>query len=137
MPFITTDELETHIYGENSDIISREDDAIPQAAVDGAIAEAKSYLKKYDVATVFAKTGANRNALLLIFVKDIAVWHFIQLGNPGIDIELRKTRYKAAIAWLIGVQKGDINPDLPEADDDTYASGAIQFGSNTKREQHF
>lgn len=137
MAFLTIDELNTHIYGENSDVISREDDTIPQAAVDGAIAEAKSYLRKFDVTAVFNATGSSRNALLLIFVKDIAVWHYIQLANPGIDIELREKRYNAAIAWLKGVQKGDISPDLPESDDETTASGPIQFGSNPKRNQHF
>lgn len=137
MAFLTISELGTHIYGENSEVISREDNTIPQAAVDGAIAEAKSYLKKYDITAVFGATGNARNPLLLIFVKDIAVWHFIQLGNPGIDIELREKRYNAAIAWLKGVQRGDISPDLPAADDETTASGPIQFGSNPKRNQHF
>jgi phage gp36-like protein len=137
MAFLTVTELETHIYGENSAVISRGEASIPQAAVDGAIAEAKSYLKKYDTASVFGATGSNRNALLLIFVKDIAVWHYIQLANPGIDIELREKRYNAAIAWLKGVQKGDISPDLPDADDDEHASGTIQFGSNPKKVQHF
>lgn len=137
MPFLTTEELGTHIYGENAELISRGDITIPQAAVDGAIAEAKSYLKKFDTTAVFNAAASARNALLLIFVKDIAVWHYIQLANPGIDIDLREKRYNAAIAWLKGVQKGDISPDLPETDDETFASGPVQFGSNPKRNQHF
>jgi len=136
MAFLSVSELSTHLYGESGDAINRGDETIPQSAIDGAIAEAKSYLKDYDVAAIFAATGTNRNALLLIFVKDIAVWHYIQLANPGIDMELREKRYNAAISWLKGVQRGDISPDLP-ADETTDQPGKIIFGSNLKRGNHF
>jgi phage gp36-like protein len=138
MAFLTITELKTHLYNENVDVISRSDDTIVQAAIDAAIAEAKGYLAAFDVTTVFAATGSSRNALLLVFVKDIATWHFIVLCNAGVEMELRQDRYERAVAWLKAVQKGDIAPDLPaaiEADGET--RGVIIFGSNTKREQHF
>ena len=137
MPFLTKDELKTHLYGEQVETIDRGDDTLAQSAIDGAIAEAKSYLKKYDVAAAFAQTSDNRNALLLIFVKDMAVWHFINLANPATDIDLREKRYNAAIAWLKGVQKGDISPDLPEKEITEETPGDIIYGSNPKRNQHF
>lgn len=136
MSFLTKTELSTHLYGEQVDVISREDDTIVESAIDGAIAEAKGYLHNYDVAAIFATTGSNRNALLLIFVKDIAVWHLINLSNPGVNMEVRESRYKAAIAWLKGVQRGDISPDLP-ADETEDQPGKIIYGSNTKRVNHF
>lgn len=135
--FLTEDELNTHLYGENIEVIVREDNTIVQSAIDGAIAEAKGYLSLYDTAAIFAATGSNRNALLLIFVKDIAVWHLINLSNPGIDSDLREKRYNSAVSWLKGVQRGDIQPDLPKAEVTDEKPAAISFGSNPKRNNHF
>jgi len=135
--FLTPEELKTHLYGENVDAITRDDDTIVTASVDGAIAEAKGYLGDYNTDTIFGATGSNRNALLLIFVKDIAVWHLINLSNPGIDFELRQKRYDAAIAWLKGVQKGVVTPDLPKTAISETNPGTISYGSNPKRIQHF
>lgn len=136
--FLTTEELKTHLYSENVNIISRDDDTILTAAVDGAIAEAKGYLAAYDREEIFSTTGTRRNALLLIFVKDIAVWHFINLCNAGTEIDLRRHRYDRAIDWLKSVQKGDVSPDLPvQEDKDGPVGGIIKFGSNPKRNQHY
>jgi len=135
--FLTPEELKTHLYGENVDAITRDDDTIVTAAVDGAISEAKGYLGDYNTDTIFGATGTNRNALLLIFVKDIAVWHLINLSNPGIDFDLRQKRYDAAIAWLKGVQKGNITPDLTKNEITETNPGSISYGSNPKRIQHY
>lgn len=133
--FLTITELKTHLYSENVEVISRGDDTITQAAIDAAIAEAKSYLGAYDVDAIFADEASARNALLLTFVKDIAAWHFLVLCNAGTEMKLRQDRYERAIAWLKAVQKGDVGPDLPEIEDDP--AGTIKFGSNLKRIQHF
>jgi phage gp36-like protein len=139
MAYLTQAELKTHIYGENVTAITRSDATIVTAAIDAAIAEAKGYLNAYDIATIFAATGTARNALLLVFVKDIAAWHLVVLSNAGVELQLRQDRYERAIAWLKAVQKGEIVPDLPEAvDDDGLSTGEpILYGSNTKRTQHF
>lgn len=136
---ITIEELKTHLYSENINAINRGDETILQAAVDGAIAEAKGYLAAYDRERIFSTTGTERNALLLIFLKDIAIWHFIVLCNAGTEYELREKRYDRAIAWLKGVQKGEISPDLPTAteDDGDKATDTIRTGSNPKKNQHF
>lgn len=141
MSFLTTQELETHLYRENIDVISRNDDTILMAAIDAAIAEAYGYLGAYDREAIFGAEGAARNALLLIFVKDIAVWHFINLCNAGVELELRQDRYDRAVAWLRQVQKGEIKPALPVVDEDgdgkPDAAGEYIYGSNPKRKQHF
>ncbi|DBA55125.1 DUF1320 family protein [Porphyromonas gingivalis] len=141
MAFLTPQELETHLYKEHIEVISREDTTILSAAIDAAVSEAKGYLAAFDRERIFTATGGQRNALLLIFVKDIAVWHFVNLCNAGTDLSLRQDRYDRAIAWLKAVQKGDVSPDLPrlDADGDGQAdmAGAVQFGSNPKRVQHF
>ena len=92
---------------------------------------------------IFGTEGDERNALLLIFVKDIAVWHFINLCNAGTDLQLRQDRYERAVAWLKSVQRSEIKPNLPvmeDADGDGKpdpAAGEYIFGSNPKRSQHF
>lgn len=142
MAFLTSNELKTHIYKENIDVISRLDDTIVQAAIDAAIAEARGYLGAYDKDVIFAMQGDKRNALLLIFVKDIAVWHFVNLCNAGVDMQLRQDRYERAISWLKAVQKSEVKPDLPLANDANNDgipdnAGEYIFGSNPKRNQHF
>jgi phage gp36-like protein len=137
--FLTTSELQTHLYGEQIEAISGNDETLLNAAVDGAIAEARGYLSAFDRDAIFNASGSNRNALLLIFVKDIAVWHYINLCNPGTDLKLRQDRYDRAISWLKEVQKGNVSPDLPVVmgDDGVVTGAQIIFGSNPQREQHF
>lgn len=139
--FLTVDELKTHIYGELVDAISREDDDIPKRAIDGAIYEVKGYLGDFDTTTIFGETDDDRHPLILIYTKDIAVWHFIVLANPNIEIALREKRYDNAIAWLKGVQGRKITPDLPlkPTDNLTGQNGVsrIIHGSNPKRSNHF
>jgi len=135
MSFLTKDELGSHLYSENIDVITREDDTIVVAAIDAATQEAKGYLGAFDKDSIFAAEGEARNALLLTFVKDIAAWHLINLCNAGSDMKLRQDRYERAIAWLKDVQKGNVSPDLPIPATDPV--GTIVFGSNEKRNQHF
>lgn len=137
--FLTNEEMKTHLYAENISVIQRNDETILTAAIQGAIIEAKGYLKAYDLEKVFGAAADQRNPLLLIWVKDIATWHFLVLCNAGHELNLRRERYNQAIAWFRGVQKGDIDPDLPVKEDENGNSGAgiIKSGSNPTREQHF
>lgn len=141
MAFLTTSELGTHLYDEDIDVITRNDKTILLAAIDTAIAEAYGYLGAYDRDKIFSAQDENRNALLLTFVKDIAVWHFLCLSNAGVEMHLRQDRYDRAIDWLKAVQRSDIKPNLPTLEDsDSKAEGSIGeyiFGSNPKRSQHF
>ena len=89
MAYLTTEDMYTHIYQENIETICRGDEAVMLSAIDAAIEEASGYLTKYDTQTIFSATGSARNAILLLFVKDIAAWHFVNLCNAGVDLELR------------------------------------------------
>lgn len=113
--FINTEELRTHLRQESIAAITRNDPTMAVAAIEGAVVEAKGYLSRYDVEAVFAAQGEDRNQLLLIFVKDIATWHLVNLVNPNADFKVRKERYDRAVEWLKAVQKGDVVPDLPLA----------------------
>lgn len=144
MAYLTVEDMYTHIYQENIETISRGDDAVMLSAIDAAIEEASGYLTKYDTKKIFSATGSGRNAILLLFVKDIAAWHFVNLCNAGVDLDLREKRYNRAIEWLENNQNRN-NPSLPalEDTDGTACSlpGACRqtfdYGSNPKRDLHF
>ena len=108
MAFLTIQELNTHLHDELVETITRGDATIVQAAIDAAIAEAKGYLTRFDCTRIFSASGSKRNQLLLIFVKDIATWHLINLCNAGTDLKFRQDRYERAIDWLKAVQRGDV-----------------------------
>lgn len=131
--FVSIAELNTHLYGEQISAISGDDETIITAAIDAATAEAKGYLHKYDVEAIFSATGDARNSLVVQFVKDIAVWHYINLANPGADLKIRQDRYNRAIAWLKSVQAGEVVPDLPAATEDENTTGPVSWSANQKR----
>lgn len=143
MTYLTTEELHTHLHDEVVETITRGDSTIAEAAIDAAIQEASGYLTRFDTKRIFSASGSGRNKLLLIFVKDIAVWHLINLCNAGSDLELREKRYERAVDWLKAVQKGNVSPNLPEQATDEGATdknnplGSIAYGSNPKRTQHY
>lgn len=134
--YIEPNELTTHLGAEQIEAISDGDETMLQAAIDAAFVEAKSYLKAFDVVGEFAKTGTARNALLIIFIKDIAVWHFINTCSVNTVYADRKDRYERAISWLRGVQKGEVSPDIEALPADEQAA-IITYNSNTKRNNHY
>lgn len=112
--FLKIEDLNTAIREEIMDEISREDDTIVEQCISAALGEMKGYLTSgFDVDTIFAKTGSNRDPLLLSFAKDIAVYNLSTLETPGIDLEDRRARYKRAIDWLKQVRDGEITTSLP------------------------
>ena len=138
--FLSPTELQTHLYKESIDTIARMDEALLLAAIDAAVQEAAGYLGSYNRDLIF-NNPSERNALLLLFVKDIAVLHFINLCNAGCELDLREKRYDRAIAWLKQVQRGEVTPMLPRVDKDNDgtpdASTEYIYGSNPKRNQHY
>lgn len=132
--FLTNEEMKTHLYQENVDVISGGDDTLMAAAIDAAVQEAKGYLSAFDKEAIFAAVVEARNQLLIMFIKDIAAWHFLVICNAGTEYKIRQDRYERAIAWLKSVQKGDVTPDLPVKET---TPGVIVFGSNEQKGQHF
>lgn len=147
MPFLIESELNTHLYDEQVGEIVRNDVAIVPASIDAAIVEMKGYLSAYDTDAIFNATGSNRNALVLLFLKDIVVWHVICLASPDVEFKLREERYKRAIQWLRDVQARRAFPNLPvpapavgqPTGDTTHSggyggfNGSMAWGSNPKR----
>lgn len=135
MAYLTATEIQTHLYNGVVDEISRADTTILDTAISAAIEEAKGYLTAYDIESVFAATGDDRNPILLLYIKDITIWHYIQLANPAVDMQLRMERYEKAVKWLEKVQSGKTNPNLPypTVPPPAEANNYIKWGGNNKR----
>lgn len=141
MAYLEISEMTTHIYQEDMETISHGDDAAMMSAIDAAIEEVQGYLTKYDTGKIFAARGKERNPILLLFVKDIAAWHFCNICNAGVDIDMREKRYDRAVEWLKNNQNKK-NPSLPAAPETDgghcpQCATDIAFGSNRKRDNHF
>ena len=136
--YISPIEITTHLGVEQIEAISDGDETMLTAAIDAATQEAKGYLKAYDIAAELAKTGDARNALLVIFIKDIAVWHFINICHVNTSMTLRQDRYERAVSWLKAVQKGAVQPDLPTVEDPNGVDNSLPYKitSNPKRSNH-
>jgi hypothetical protein len=137
--FVSPDEIYTHLYPESIKAISGNDERLLLSALSGAISEVKLYLSKYDTEKLFGTVGDERDALLIIWVKDVAVWHYINIANPNIDYEDKFRRYQYAISSLKNIQKGAAVPDFPlkeDANGNIENTSGILIGSNPKRTQH-
>jgi hypothetical protein len=137
MAFLNETDLHTSIYKHLLDTLIQEDANIVPFCIDAALAEARSFLiDRYDVDVIFAKVNKDRNSLLLMMCRDLAVFSIIGISNPGIDYDDKKTRAKAARTWFKQVQSGASKPNLeikPEAE----KIGVVSSGSNKKRNQHY
>jgi hypothetical protein len=139
MPYLTVEELTSHIDDVIINEISQDDQTIAEEAINAAITEVKSALTAYDTEIIFSTTGNERNPIVLLYTKDVAVWHFIQRCNIGTDWDKRKQRYDLANKWLDKVQSGSRVPDLPvpPADSPDGSGQQIKHGSNPKRKNHY
>lgn len=137
--FITKEEIYTHLYPESIKSISGNDEDDLTFAIDAAIGEIKSHLHAYDTDKLFTAEGKDRNAYLLLMVKNVAVWHYIVKANPNINYEDRLYRYETTKRTLVDIQNGKTVPDFPKREDDKgneIDTSGIMIGSNPKREQH-
>jgi hypothetical protein len=141
MAYLTPDEINTHLYGEIVNEINRNDITLLNKAIDAAIAEAESYLTMYDLTAIFSAVGDERNPILLLYIKDVTVWHYIQLSNPSVDMQLRLDRYEYAIKFFEKIQVGKANPNLPlpadPVDGNIQPESFLKWGGNKKRHNHY
>lgn len=138
--FIQLEDYDATLHREILDSLTRSDEAIIETCEDQAIAEMKGYLKsRYDVDAIFSKTGAERHPLILMYAKDIAVYHIFCIHNPMKMSKIREDRYERAISWLKMANSGDIVIDgadrLPE--EDLHDNSRWQIRSNGIKPTHF
>lgn len=120
MAFLEQADMGSAIYDyQIEEIADGNDEAMPDA-ISAAIEEVKSYLTQndrkeyndgrphYDVKTIFEKTGASRNAVLLQKTKTVAKFHFIDLCNADIIYERAQKNYDRAVTYLKDLAKGNV-----------------------------
>jgi len=134
MSYILPAELTTHLGVEQIEAISDGDETMLAKAISAAIIQVTGYLSGYDVEAEFAKASDQRNDLLVLWVKDIAVWHFINICNVNTSIELRAKRRDDAISDLRKIQKGEMVINLTAKTSESTIP--YKFSSNTKRNNH-
>lgn len=139
MAFLTPEEINTHLFDDVLEAIDDETNTKLKTAISAAQEDALGYLTDYDTTAIFSATGDNRNPIILLYCKDIAVWHFIALANPNCDYEARQRRYEFAIAELGKIQSGKKNPQLPRRADPTPPAqqGQVRYGNSRRRNQGF
>lgn len=135
--YIETNEITTHLGVEQIEAISDGNSTMLEEAINSALVQVRGYLKgKYDIAAEFAKTGTARNSLLVTYVKDIAVWHFINICHVNTSIEERAKRRDDAVKDLMKAQKGDFDFELPPLPAEQKAD-TITYSSNRRRNNHY
>ncbi len=141
MAFLTPTQMKTHIYPNVSTAISQGDATLLLDAINSAIGEAKGYCSRFRIEQLFdneeAVVGWVADPTLLMHVKSIAKWHFINVCNVNVDMELASTRYDQAIGWLKNIQSGKVVPEgwppaTPEGKETFFHTS-----SNPKRKNHY
>ena len=118
------------------DALTGGDDNIITELSAEAVEEMKSYLNtRYLTATIFAASGTDRNKTLVMYCKDIALFHIYAVYSLTVIPVNRVNRYNNALNWLCDVRDQKINVDgLPI---NTNPLGVmIKTGTNPKRENH-
>jgi hypothetical protein len=96
-----------------------------------------AYLRaRYDVVSIFATTGADRNPLVVMYMIDMILYHLHSNTPNRVMPKAREDRFNAAIAWLTGVNQDTLIPDLPVLATNT-PDPVYRFGSDYPTRQRW
>lgn len=138
MSLLTTSDFNSRVRSELIAVIDRDDEGFLQTAINAAEGEAKGYLGIYNTDVLFSQAGSNRDSTLVMYLKDITLWHLCAIANPNINWEDIKLRYEDAIRWLKGIQAGKITPDnWITKSTPTYAGRQFAASDIVRRETHY
>jgi hypothetical protein len=144
MPYLTQDDLATHLYDEVIEEIVRNRSDLVTKAINTGVGLAKSHLNRYDLVAIFGTATTEptfKDDFLDSLVKDVVCWHLIKLCNPNINLEVFRTAYEDAVKEFEKVKKGTTDPAWPLRPNDPATNiddaGNIEWSSNTKRTNHF
>lgn len=140
-PIITKADLDTHLYEEILNEISRDNDDIITEAIATGIEEVKTYLSRYDLVQMFGDetddTAATfSNPYLRSICKTVVIWHLMKLARINLDYETKRNEYLDVIDALKMIQAGKTDPRWPylDATDLSTEPGiSITIKSNEKR----
>lgn len=133
MPFLEIDDYHFGIKIATLNAITEGDDAIVHDSTDEAVNEMKSYLgARYNVDELFQNTGEGRDKTLVMYCRDISLYHIFSIYNYRTMPAIRETRYKKALLWLQEVSQQKINPEGFPVNDKSF----VKAGTNDKRINH-
>ncbi len=130
--FVEKAEFKTIIQLSTLDHLTGSDDSIVSEMVAEAVAEMKCYLaSRYETVTIFSAVAEERNKTIVMYLKDMVLYHICSRKHAMVMPIIRAKRYEAALAWLKAVQAQEINPvNLNQT------IAIVKNGSNNKRNNH-
>lgn len=141
MGFLIETDYDPQLRGWVREIITQGNPLVQTQAELAAQAEMESYLRdRYKVAEIFdtVQPAEDRNALVVMYMVDIATYHLHANISPENVPEIRQIRYDAAIMWLKNVAAGKISPNLPSVNDGSEDDSIFFFGgSNEKTSERY
>ena len=115
------------------DSLTGGDDSIINTLSEEAVEEMKSYLNsRYEVQPIFDAGGDERNKTLMMYAKDIALYHLYSINTLSSMPQTRFERYKKALSWLQDVSEQKINPEGLQFSGKSF----VKTGGNEKRINH-
>lgn len=134
--FLNDNDYKKQIQAVIKNIISQNDPLILEDSEIAAQGEMETYLNgRYKIQAIFDTDlePKQRNALIVMYLVDITLYHLFSTISPDLIPALREKRYKAALDWLKDVSKGNISPILPLRDIDAVDTvPALAHGGNQK-----
>ena len=125
MDYLQRTDFDSIISSEHLVEIAGADDVLLTQTEARAKEEMNSYLSvRHDLADAFKTT--DRNALVVMYMCDIVLYHLHSRISPDNIPELRNNRYMGARDWLEKVADGFINPSIIE----TTSKKVIRFGNS-------
>ncbi|MDV4024237.1 hypothetical protein CMT52_07790 [Elizabethkingia anophelis] len=116
--FLSKEELKTVTTIEIIDLITNKDDDTVEQIIKECISVFKTYLGSYyDMDTVFAQTGDNRNLTILKYLKAV-VAHEIPKRRKKPVSKQADADYNEAMNWLEKIASGEWRADLPRKKDE-------------------
>ena len=133
MPFLAKTDYRFSINLTVLDSLTGGDDSIVDELSLEAIEEMKSCInERYNVISIFSAVGTDRNRTIMMYCKDIALYHIYSIYSLTPIPQSRINRYAKALSWLQDVRDQKINVDgltLSTNPD----SAMVKSGGNDKR----
>lgn len=150
---ITISELQTELYEEVIEEITRASEDEVKSHIKAAEDFAKGFLFKYDLNALFG-TAENQPTVvdesLKKCIKILASYFLIRKASPSVQSSPFKDDYMMMIGtkeepgWLYEIRNGDINPDWPykkdnpeTPEDESLLNQDVHWSSTTKRVNRF
>lgn len=153
MSLVKIEDLETELYPEVIEEITRASENEKTTQIKAAEDFAKGFLFKYDLNALFgtdASEPTHVDESLKKCIKIIAAYFLIRKANPAVQTALFKDDYMMMIGtkeepgWLYEIRNGAINPawpykvDDPETpEDESTINNDVYWTSTTKRTNRF